>query len=69
MDTSPRGLVLLAVTCLLVGVLVPIGLNGIFGADTASWDTGSVALWSVLAVVILAGVILAFVPGGSKGSD
>lgn len=61
---SVRGLILLAIGILMLGVLVPVGL--------AQWESYTptdsilVIIWPIGAVIIVIGIVMRFLPGGSK---
>lgn len=61
-----------AIMALGIGVyflsaVMPGALGNFFGADTTGWDTSTIALWGLIPLAIVAGIVLTFVPrGGSE---
>jgi len=41
----------------IVGFMAP-QITNFFATDTATWDDGSVALWSVVVISVIAGVVI-----------
>lgn len=68
-----KGLTVGSIFALALGIyflsaLIPGALNNFFGADTSSWDSGTVALWTIIPLAIIGLLVFAFVPKGSKGA-
>lgn len=57
----------LAISIYFLAALLPSALNTFFNTDTTGWDTGTVALWLLIPLAIVAGVALIFVPKGGRG--
>lgn len=59
-----------AIFAITLGVIFAVNLlapqiTGIFDANTTGWDTGTAALWSVIAIVVVAGLLYLFLrPSG-----
>jgi len=49
-----------------LSALIPGALNNFFGANTTDWDAGTVALWGLIPLAIIAGIVLFFVPRGDQ---
>ena len=44
----------------VIAALVPAALNQIFGANTTGWDAGTVALWGLIPLFVVIGLIRYF---------
>ena len=51
----------LMVIALLVGILIPIGLNEIANANTSTWSSSSQTIWNNLDVIILIAILLGII--------
>jgi len=62
-----------AITVIIVAAIVPAALVSVFGANTSTWDTATVAIWGILGVIIVAIIVLMLYntygkkAGGGKG--
>jgi TRAP-type mannitol/chloroaromatic compound transport system permease small subunit len=62
-----KGYILLAVGIIVLAAVVPAAITSFFAADTSGWDAGTVALWTVIPLVIVAVLLLSFFRGSGKG--
>jgi hypothetical protein len=58
METST--IVTMAIGIIVLAALVPTALETLFDVDTTNWSAGARAIWDVLPIVILAGLLVAF---------
>lgn len=49
-----------------LSALIPGALNNFFGANTTDWDAGTVALWGLIPLAIIAGIVLFFIPSSNE---
>lgn len=64
---SFKGMSIGAIVGLAIGVYVlaailPSALSNFFNASTAGWDAGTVALWGIIPLVIIAVLLIRFLP-------
>lgn len=68
MKLSPTSILVLGIGIYFLSAVIPGALSNFFGANTTGWDTGTVALWGLIPLAIVAVLVFIFVPkGGSKG--
>lgn len=65
-DLSPGILIGLAVGIIVFANTIPGALDDLFAVNTSTWDTATVALFTLLPLVIVAFFLIRFAPG--KGS-
>lgn len=41
-----------------LGALLPSIITGLLGVNTSGWDASTIALWSVVTLIVIAGVVL-----------
>ena len=59
MATNVVGLVVAVfIVAILASALLPTAFNSMFGANTSSWDEGTVAIWNVLPIIFIIVVLL-----------
>jgi len=67
---SAKSIAGLAVTVILIGVLLPIAMTEIIGANTTGWSTAQTTIFqTVIPILCIIGLALAFLPRGKKGSS
>lgn len=52
----------LAVGLAVLAAAVPNAITSIETANTTGWSSGTVAIWGILGLVVVAGLLLVFVP-------
>lgn len=60
------GIFVLGVGLYFLSAILPGAITNIFSANTTTWDAGSVALWAIIPLAVIAAVVLVFVPRGSN---
>ena len=68
MGIAPKETMGIALAVIFIAALVPVALDLFFSANTTGWDAGSIALWAIIPIAIIALVILRFMPSGGKGA-
>lgn len=69
MKLGVAAMVGLAIGIYVLAALIPGAITSLFGADTSSWDASTVALWAVVPIIVIAGILLVVLPrGGGKGA-
>jgi len=53
-----------AISLYFLSAVLPGALDNIFGANTTTWDAGTVALWGLIPLAIIAAIVLVFIPRG-----
>lgn len=54
------GLVLaLVIGAILIGNVLPVGVDAMFTADTSSWDSTTVDIWNVLPIFVILAALVA----------
>jgi hypothetical protein len=49
------------VICVLAGALLPTALTSLHSANTTGWTSGEVAIFGVIGVIILVGIVIGIV--------
>lgn len=63
------GILALGIGIYFLSAVIPGALTNFFGADTSGWDSGTVALWALIPLAIVAVLVMVFVPrSGGKGA-
>lgn len=62
-----KNIVNLALGLILIAALVPEGLEAIFSTDTTNWSLGAAALWTVIGVVVVIGLVINLLPASAGG--
>jgi len=44
----------------VMAALVPIGLTALFATNTTGWDTASIAIWGIIAIVFIVALLKTF---------
>lgn len=44
---------------LLASVLLPVAISNIIGADQSGWDASTIALWAIIPIAIVIGLVVA----------
>ena len=44
---------------LLASILLPIAISNLIGADQTGWDASTVALWAIIPIAIVIGLVIA----------
>ena len=52
---------------LLASIVLPIAISNILGADQSGWDTSTVALWALLPIAIVIGLVFKVFKGSGLG--
>lgn len=54
------GLVLaLVIGAILIGNVLPVGIDAMFTADTSSWDSTTKSIWDILPVFVILAALVA----------
>ena len=64
---APRDYVLIGIGIFVLSAIVPAAFTNFFDANTTGWDVSTIALWTIIPLVVIAGLLLKFVPGGGRG--
>ena len=48
----------LLIFLVFLGALLPQIMSNIFGMNTDGWDSGTIALWGITGLVVIAGIVL-----------
>lgn len=68
MGFAPKAVMTVALSIIFVAALIPTAFSQFFSADTSGWDAGTVALWAIIPLAVLALIVLKYVGGsGGKG--
>lgn len=60
MTKSLVGLVLaLVIGAILIGNVLPVGIDAMFTADTSSWDSTTTSIWDILPVFVILAALVA----------
>lgn len=66
---NPASILVLGIAIYFLSAVIPGAISNFFGANTTGWDTGTVALWGLIPLAIIAVLVFVFVPkGGGKGA-
>jgi len=66
---APRDFVLIGIGIFVLSAIVPAAFTNFFAANQTGWDVSTIALWTIIPLVIIAGLLLKFVPGGGRGGS
>lgn len=64
---TAAGIMVLGIGLYFLSAILPGALDNFFTANTTAWDTSTIALWGLIPLAVIAGVVLVFVP--RAGSD
>lgn len=54
------GLVLaLVIGAILIGNVLPVGIDAMFGADTSTWDSTTTSIWDILPIFVILAALVA----------
>lgn len=54
------GLVLaLVIGAILIGNVLPVGIDAMFTADTSSWDSTTTSIWDILPIFVILATLVA----------
>ena len=51
----------LCISLVVVAAVVPTAISAIMGANTTGWDTGTIAIWGVLGIAVVGGIVARYV--------
>jgi len=60
-----KTIVFLAIGIYVLAAVLPGALTAFFNASTTGWDTGTIALWTIIPLVVVVAVVLTYI----KASD
>ena len=60
-----KTIVFLAIGIYVLAAVLPGALTAFFNASTIGWDTGTIALWTIIPLVVVVAVVLTYI----KASD
>ena len=60
-DISVGAAIGLCISLVVVAAVVPTAISAIVGANTTGWDTGTVAIWGVLGIAVVGGIVARYV--------
>lgn len=52
------GLIVFSIAIFVAAAILPGAIDSVFDANTTGWDAGTVALWTIVPLVVVAGVLL-----------
>lgn len=52
---------------IVIAALVPVGLLSYFAANTSGWDASTLAMWGILAIFFIIGLVMYLVPRSKNG--
>lgn len=61
---SPGAIFSIGLGVIFAAAVLPIALNTFFSTNTTAWDAGTVALWGIVPLGVIAVVVFAFMPRG-----
>jgi hypothetical protein len=61
---TAAGIMSLGIAVYFLSAIVPGAFDNFFGANTTGWDAGTVALWSLIPLAIIALLVMRFAPSG-----
>lgn len=50
----------IAIGLIMLGNVVPVGMDGFYSADTTNWDSGVTNIWNVLPIFAFLGILAIF---------
>lgn len=68
MAFNMQSIILLVIGLVIVGAMVPTGLDALNNANTTGWTTGEIALFGVIGIAALAGIVMGVLKGRSGRS-
>jgi hypothetical protein len=60
-DISVGAAIGLCISLVVVAAVVPTAITAIVGANTTGWDTGTIAIWGVLGIAVVGGIVARYV--------
>ena len=57
---TPNAVIGLAISVLIVAAVLPDAISALFNVSTVGWSTGTVAIWNVLPLIIIAAIALSY---------
>lgn len=69
MSLSPNKIFGIVLGLYFAAILVPPALSNIFNANTTGWDAGTIALWGLIPLAVIAVIIYRYMPGGGKKAE
>ena len=60
-DISVGAAIGLCISLVVVAAVVPTAISAIVGANTTGWDTGTIAIWGVLGIAVVGGIVARYV--------
>lgn len=67
-DLTAGSIMALGIAVYFLSAVIPGALTNFFGANTTTWDSGTVALWVLIPLAIVALLVMRFAPSGGKGA-
>lgn len=64
---SMNTIIAIGLGIILLSVVLPVAFDNFFNVSTANWDSGTAALWVLIPLVVVIGIVVAFVPRGGRG--
>lgn len=68
MALNPKSVMAIGLGIIFLAAVLPVAFNTFFTADTSSWDAGTVALWAIIPLAVIALVIYNYTGTSGKGS-
>jgi hypothetical protein len=63
------GILLLGISIYFLSAVIPGAISNFFDANTTGWDAGTIALWALIPLAIVAVLVMVFVPSrGGKSA-
>lgn len=57
---TPNAIIGMAISVLIVAAVLPDAITALFNVSTAGWSSGTVAIWNVLPLVIIAAIVISY---------
>lgn len=65
---TPGAILTLGIGIYFLSAVIPGAISNFFGANTTGWDTGTIALWALIPLAVVAVLVFVFMPkSGGKG--
>ncbi len=59
----------LLIGLLIASVILPVAFANVFGADQSGWDASTIALWALIPIAVVIGLVVKVFKSSGLGSD